>query len=395
VTSPTASRASSPLTTSSPQPASEPAAGTDAESLADRWFRAARTCDRILSGTWPVSLRERLARLTESGVDLDGRGDQYGDGPVTVLETRVAELLGKPAAVFLPTGTMTQQVALRSWAERTGRPTVALHPRSHLEVHERRAFVTLSGLRGVWPTTQARPPTAQEVGALDEPFGTLMLELPLRDPGFLLPTWDELVATVDQARELGARVHFDGARLWETTPHFGQDLPTIAGLADSVYVSFYKTLGGISGAALAGPVDFVATARAWRHRYGGNVFQQWPAALSALDGLNTQLPRIPSYVEHARVVAEALADLPGARVHPAPPHTHQFQLWLPHPAAALNEAAFRLAEEEKVWFAGRWTDVPPTGLAMTEITVATPALSFSAADVASAGTAFLARVLDS
>jgi threonine aldolase len=372
--------------------AADVAADVTAESLADRWFRVVRTCDRILSGTRPISVRERLVRLIESGADLDGRGDIYGDGPVTVLEQRVAELLGKPAAVFFPTGTMAQQVALRCWAERTGQPTVALHPQSHVEVHERRAFVTLSGLRDVWPTGEPRPPTAQEVCELDEPFGTLLLELPLREPGFLLPTWDELVATVEQARKLGARVHFDGARLWETTHHFGQDLSTIAGLADSVYVSFYKTLGGISGAALAGPVDFVATAWAWRHRYGGNVFQQWPAALSALAGLDAELPRIPSYVEHARVVAEALARLPGARVHPAPPHTHQFQLWLPHPAEALNEAAFRLAEEEKIWFAGRWTDKPPTGLAMTEVTVAAPALSLSPDDITAAAIAFLLRL---
>ena len=91
----------------------------------------------------------------------------------------------------------------------------------------------------------------------EEPFGTLMLELPLRDAGFVLPTWDELTDTVEAARERDAVVHFDGARLWECTPHFGRPLPEIAGLADSVYVSFYKSLGGLSGAALAGSADLV------------------------------------------------------------------------------------------------------------------------------------------
>ena len=367
--------------------------GAEEESGTDRWFRLARKCDRILSGVRPASLRERLDQLASAGIDLDGRTDMYGDGPVAVLEQRVAELLGKPAAVFFPTGTMAQQVALRCWAQRTGQQTVALHPQSHLEVHERRAFTALSGLRGVWPTTEPRPPTAAEVRELDEPFGTLLLELPQRDAGFMLPTWDELTATVAEGRQRGARIHFDGARLWETTHHFGQDLPTIAGLADSVYVSFYKTLGGISGAALAGDADFVASARAWRHRYGGNVFQQWPAALSALIGLDTELPRIPSYVEHAAVVAGALSQLPGAVVHPEVPHTHQFQLWLPYPAEALNNATYRLAEEENTWFAARWTDHPPTPYSMAEITIATPALSLSAEMVTSASTAFLSRIL--
>lgn len=70
-------------------------------------------------------------------------------------------------------------------------------------------------------------------------------------------------------------MHFDGARLWECGPHFGRTLPEIAALADSVYVSYYKSLGGISGAALAGTEDFVEEARVWRHRYGGQLFQQW------------------------------------------------------------------------------------------------------------------------
>jgi threonine aldolase len=311
---------------------------------------------------------------------------------VTVLEERVADLLGKPAAVFFPTGTMAQQVALRIWAARCGNPTVALHPQSHPEVHERHAYSTLSGLRAVWLTRSPRQPTADEIRQLDEPFGTLMLELPLREPGYLLPTWDELVAMTKAGRDRGARVHFDGARLWESTVFLGRDLTEIAALADSVYVSFYKSLGGLAGAAVAGDVDFVAEARAWRQRYGGNVFQQWPAAVAALASLETVLPRLKSYVEHAPVVAEALSSLPGARVHPEPPHTHQFQLWLPHDAEQLNKAALALAEEEKIWFAYGWSDRPPTGLSATEITVAEPALDWTAEDIRRTGESLLSRM---
>src|SRR5439155_7713385 len=180
--------------------------------------------------------------------------DVYGTGgPVGALEDRVAGLLGTPAAVFFPTGTMAQQVALRCWAERSGNPVVAMHPLAHPEVHEGHAYAVLSGLRAVWPTRERRQPTAEEVRTHEEPFGTLMLELPLREAGYLLPTWDELSAVVAAARERGARVHFDGARIWETTPYLGHELTEIAAFADTVYVSFYKTLGGISGAALAGP----------------------------------------------------------------------------------------------------------------------------------------------
>ncbi|GHJ44677.1 threonine aldolase [Catellatospora sp. TT07R-123] len=357
------------------------------EDPADRRRRAQRGCDRILSAHRTPTMREQLALL--DGLDLDGWPDFYGGGPVAELERRVAELLGKPAAVFFPTGTMAQQVALRCWAERTGSPVVALHPLSHVEAYERGAYESLSDLRGVFPTREPRQPTAAEVRDLDEPYGTLLVELPLREPGFLLPGWDELTEVVEAARSRGARVHFDGARLWESVHHWGVDLPTVAALADSVYVSLYKTLGGLAGAVVAGPADFVAQARAWRHRYGGNLFQQWPSALTALAGLDRELPRLPGYVAHAKVVAAALAQLPGAVVHPAVPHTHQFQLWLPGPADRLNEAVIALAEQRKTWLCGGFADRAP-GRAMAEITVAAPALEWSADDVVEAGLALLA-----
>ncbi|MDW6061651.1 beta-eliminating lyase-related protein [Streptomyces sp. FXJ1.4098] len=344
---------------------------------------------------------ERLARLTADAAgsyDLDDWVDFYGDGVVEELERRVAELLGMEAAAFFPTGTMAQQIALRCWAGRTGNPAVAVHPLSHLEVHERDAYLTVSGLRAVHPTSEPRLPTADEVRELDEPFGTLALELPLRDAGFALPTWDELTAVVEAAREREAVVHFDGARLWECTAHFGRELSEIAALADSVYVSFYKSLDGISGAALAGPEALVAEAKAWRHRYGGQVFQQWPAALAALAGLDRELPRLPSYVAHAQVVARALdeaftaAEVAWFRVHPHQPHTHRFQVWLPYPAADLDEAGLRLAEETRTTLFGRWWESGPPGLAMTEVTVASSALEWTADDVAAAVAAFLKRL---
>jgi threonine aldolase len=353
-----------------------------------RRFAAARGSDRILSGARPSTMREVFDRLGAAG-ELDAPPDFYGDGPVTALEERVAALLGTEAAVFFPTGTMAQQVALRYGADRGGNRAVALHPLGHQEVHERHAYADLSGLRAVPPTIEARNPTAEEIAALDEPVGTVVIELPLRDAGFVLPSWDELTAVCAAARDAGARVHLDGARIWESTDHLGHSLAEIAALADSVYVSFYKSLGGLSGAALAGTAELASYARAWRHRYGGMLFQQWPAVLAAGIGLDRELPRLSRYVEHARVIAGALAGLPGALVFPAPPHTHQFRLWLPHPARALNEAAIALAEREKVWFVGGWADTRVPGMALAEVTVSSAALEWDASDVTELGTQFL------
>ncbi|MFF5448840.1 threonine aldolase family protein [Streptomyces sp. NPDC012888] len=342
---------------------------------------------------------ELLAELAAAGGGaLDEPADVYGDGVVARLEQRVAALLGTADAAFFPSGTMAQQVALRCWAGRTGNPVVALHPESHPEVWEGGALSLVSGLRTVHPVSGPRQPAAEDVRDLAEPFGTLVLELPLRDPGFLLPSWEELEEVVEAARERDAVVHFDGARLWETTEHFGRPLAEIAGLADSVYVSFYKSLGGLSGAALAGPAGLVAEARVWRHRYGGRVFRQFPQALSALAGLERELPRLPSYVRQARVVAAALAaglssaGVPWFRVHPEPPHTHQFQVWLPYEAERLTEAGLRQAEETGTVLFRRWAAGGPPGLAVTEVTVTEPGLSWTVRDVGAALADFLARV---
>lgn len=353
-----------------------------------------------IDGTVGERLRE-LADWAAGTEDDGGRLDTYGDGLVEEVERRVADALGLPAAVFFPTGTMAQQVALRCWSGRTGSPVVALHPLAHPEVHEGGALGVVSGLRTVHPTDEPRLPTADEVRDHPEPFGTLMLELPLRDAGFVLPSWEELVAVVDAAREREAVVHVDGARLWECAPHFGRDLREIAGLADSVYVSFYKSLGGLSGAALAGPEDVMEEARVWRHRYGGLLFQQFPAAVSALRGLAVELPRLPSYVAHARVVADGLrtgfeeAGVPWFRIHPETPHTNQFQVWLPYDPEVLTAASVALAEETDTALFRRWRGPGaggPPGVAVTEMTVTEPGLDWTEDDVREAVREFLSHL---
>lgn len=363
-----------------------------------RLVTAWRGADRVLARSLlEPTVGELLAGLAVP--DTDEPADVYGDGVVGRLEERVAELLGMEDAAFFPTGTMAQQVALRCWAGRTGNPVVAMHPMSHPERWEGGAVSVVSGLRTVHPTKEPRQPTAEEVRDLAEPFGTLMLELPLRDAGFLLPSWEELEELVDAARERDAVVHFDGARLWESTVRLGRPLPEIAGLADSVYVSLYKSLGGLSGAVLAGSASLVAEARVWRHRYGGQVFRQFPQALSGLAGLERELPRLPGYVEQARVVAAALgtafasaAGIPWFRINPEVPHTHQFQVWLPYEADRLTDAGLRQAEETGTVLFRRWHAEGPPGLSMTELEVGEPGLAWTPSDVEAAVADFTARL---
>lgn len=376
----------------------------EAENRAQWRMRVLREAKKVLARpSATVPLNERLATLVARSAtvyDLSCPPDVYGDGVVADLEKRVAKLLGKEDAAFFPTGTMAQQVALRCWAERTGNRHVALHPVSHPEVFEADAFRTVSDLRPMKATGAPRQPTAQEIRDLPEPFGALMLELPLRDVGYLLPTWEELVEVTGAARERGAVVHFDGARLWECTPHFGRSLAEIAALADSVYVSFYKSLDGLSGAALAGPHSLVEESRIWRHRYGGKIFQQFPAALSALIGLDHELPRLPEYVAQARVVAAAMAEgfresgLGWFKVQPEAPHTLQFQVWLPFAPEALLDAAARQAEETgvSVFQLPWWEPGLPPGIALTEVTVTAAGLDWTPGEVQAAVVDFVRRI---
>lgn len=382
-------------------PAAAPVTG---ESEQERRQRIMKTAKRVLhrpSAT--VSLGERLAALTEQAAqvyDLSEPTDTYGDGIVADLEQRVAKLLGKEDAAFFPTGTMAQQVALRCWAQRTGNNRVALHALSHPEVFEADAFRKVSGLQPLKIAGGPRHPTAEEVRQVSDPFGALMLELPLRDAGYLLPSWQELVDVTDAARERNAIVHFDGARLWECTEHFGQPLHEIAALADSVYVSFYKSLDGLSGAVLAGPRSLVAESRVWRHRYGGRVFQQFPAALAALIGLDRELPKLSSYVTQTRMVAAAMAvgfrqaGLGWFKVQPEQPHTLQFQVWLPYAPDVLVEAAARQVEASgvSVFQMPWWEPGLPPGIALTEVTVGEASLDWTAEEVTSAVVDFVRQI---
>src|SRR6476659_2964538 len=182
------------------------------------------------------------------------------------LEERVAGLLSKDEAVWMPSGTMAQQIALRVHARRSGRELVAFHPLCHLDVHEERGYEWLHGLRAATLGHRDRLVTTADVEGLAEPVAAVLLELPQRDLGGRLPAWDDLFATVDAARAGGAAVHLYGARLWQCGPFYERALDEIAGLFDTVYVSFYKDLRAPAGCALAGPADFVAEARVWQVR---------------------------------------------------------------------------------------------------------------------------------
>lgn len=318
-----------------------------------------KACTRFLNYHYRQTPKESLAALAEA-TDPDITRDHYGQGAlINDFEARVAALLGKEAAVFMPSGTMCQQIALRIWAERRGNFSVAFHPTCHLEIHEFHGYQRLHGLHGILVGSPHSLFTLNDLQKVAEPLGALLIELPQREIGGQLPTWDELTAITGWAREHGIPLHLDGARLWECQPFYQRDYREIAALFDTVYVSFYKILGGIAGAMLAGPADVIAEARFWQRRHGGNLVQLFPYVLSAQQGLEMHLDLMATYYEKARDIAAILTPFPQVEIVPNPPQTNMMHVYLRGEREKLHEAALDIAEETGVWLFG--------GLAPTEL----------------------------
>jgi threonine aldolase len=302
-------------------------------------------CTVFLAGHGLVTAAGQLAAIPADTVT-----DRYGGGGVVAeLENEVSGLLDKPAAVFLPSGTMAQQSALRVHADRRQRRTVIFHPMCHLHRHEGEAYQRLHGLTGRPAGEPDRLMTIEDLTAIAEPAAALLIELPQRDLGGQQPAWEDLQAQVAWAADRGAAVHLDGARLWESAAGYGRPLAEIAGLFDTVYVSFYKAIGALPGCCVAGPADVIAEVREWRQRMGGTLFGLWPNAASALSCLRRRLPLMPDYLSHARAIAAALGDAVGVRVVPDPPQVPMMHLLLDTTPDSFAAAARQLAVQQRIW----------------------------------------------
>lgn len=343
-----------------------------------------KACHRFLAHDYPKTPRHILSELAEM-TDPALEADRYGQGEIiTSFEKEVATLLGKEAAVFMPSGTMCQQIALRIWSQRRGTANVAFHPKSHLETHEEKAYQRLHGLNGILVGSTDRLLALDDLKAITEPIAALLIELPQRDLGGQLPGWEALNEIISWAREHNTSVHLDGARLWECQPFYGREYAEIARLFDTVYVSFYKVLGGIAGAMLAGPADVIAEARTWQRRHGGNLIHLYPYVLSAQKGLRERLGRMEAYHSKAKNIADLLTPFPQIEVVPNPPHTNMMHLFLRGERAKLEAAALKIAKERGLWLFSRLTPTLFPGTSMFELTVGEATLDLSDQEIAEA-----------
>ena len=269
------------------------------------------------------------------------------DPSVSELETRVAALLGQEAAVFLPTATMANQIALKLH----GRPgdVLVAEEHSHVLIYEyggasaHAGLVTL-GLRGdagrISPE-QVRAAAAPSVKAADQRAAVLSLENTHNSSGGRVWPLGALRDVLDAARELGLAVHLDGARLLNATTALGLEPAEIASRFDTVTLCLSKGLGCPLGALLAGSRELIG--RAWRekHLFGGAMRQAGIVAAAGVYALDHHVGRLADDHARARRLAEALVTA-GVAVDPEQVETNFVQVDVGPTGLGRDEALARL-----------------------------------------------------
>jgi len=266
--------------------------------------------------------------------------DGFGDDPtVARLEATFAELVGKEAAVFVPSGTMANQIALRV----LGRPgTVVLcGRRQHLVVREVAAagsnataqLVTFDDDDGTIDPAEVARWRADARQGWAPPSAVFVEDTHGEAGGRVWP-----LARLEAVAAVGLPVHLDGARLWNAAVASGTTVAERASVATTVTACVSKGLGAPVGSILAGPADLIAAARTERKRLGGTMRQVGILAAAGLVALGRIDRLADDHARAQRLAAAAAGRWPGS-VDPALVETNIVRVELPDPAAALRHLA--------------------------------------------------------
>jgi threonine aldolase len=307
--------------------------------------------------------------------DICGQGDLIEN-----FENRIALTLGKDKAVFMPSGTMAQQIALRIWCDEKKNYKVAFHPTAHLEFAEHLGYQYLHDIKRIQfggpEFIGSRMLTVKDFESLGDIPAVILLELPYRPLGGELPDWESLLEIKEWAVKNNVIMHLDGARIWETKHFYNKEYSEICSIFDSVYVSFYKGLGGLTGSILAGSEKLINNAKIWQRRYGGNLFTLSPYVLSARHSFTNNLEKMSSFVLRAQEIAKILSNYPKIRIHPNPPKTNMFLMYIDEKASNINEKQKMLMEKYKASLFPFLSDSSIPGFVKTEIHIFENALQF-------------------
>ena len=251
--------------------------------------------------------------------DAEVGDDVYGEDPtVRALEERLAELFGKEAALFTPTGSMANVLAVRTLVG-PGQE-VLCEARAHIARAELGAHAAYTGLtmrtwrdpRGGVDLPVVREMFAPDMGPFFVPTTAISVENTHNFAGGAVTPLGDLQALKEYAGSVGAAVHLDGARIWNAHVATGVPLADWGACADVLAVCLSKGLGAPVGSAVVGSADAIAESRIWRKRMGGGMRQVGILAAAGLHALDHHVERLADDHEHARLLAEAAGGDPAA-----------------------------------------------------------------------------------
>jgi threonine aldolase len=289
--------------------------------------------------------------LKEALEQADGNleSDMYGSGKIIEdFQEKIAQALGKESAVFFPSGTMAQQIALRIWCDRNGLKRVAYHPLCHPEIHEKDGLKELHQIESLLLADASRCVQLEDVLNMKEDISCLLLEFPQREIGGQLVDYEELEAISTYCCDKGIKLHLDGARLYETLPYYQKTATEIGELFDSVYISFYKGFGGIAGSILAGDSDFINEAKVWKTRYGGNLISLYPYILSADYYFEQRKHMMGQYYTNAIELAGLFNQCQAMVTRPLVPVSNMFHVHFDMPKEQMESILLSVHEETGV-----------------------------------------------
>jgi threonine aldolase len=297
----------------------------------------------------PSQYAHLLARLTE---EQGTAADNYIlGGVVEELEATLARLLGKEAAVFIPTGTLANHLAIRLLAnERSARALVQAE--SHIYQDSGDCVQTLSSItlmplaagRATFTVADMQQVLDQtRTGRVARPIAVLSIESPVRRKSGEIFDRAELSRVLAVARANGIRLHLDGARLFIEAAYANKDVKEYTAPFETVYVSLYKYFNAASGAILAGPRELLKDLFHTRRMFGGGLYQAWPFAAVALHYADRFAERLRKAISLSEAVIDGLQRLDGVTVQRVTPGTNLFGLRVP--AAKATSLRERLARD--------------------------------------------------
>ena len=262
------------------------------------------------------------AEMREAMANASVGDDVFGDDPtVNELEARVAEILGKEAAVYMPSGTMTNQTAVRTHTEPGDE--ILLDQNAHVYFYEAGATAALSGAicrlipgnRGVFGSEEMET-VFREIDSHYPRTKQVCVENTTNRGGGKVWPLEKLEEVEKTARENGLKMHLDGARIWNAAAALKVPESEIAKYFDSVSVCFSKGLGAPVGSALVGDSDFIMEARRFRKQFGGGMRQAGIIAAGALYALENNRERLTVDHDNAKTFAKGLAEIEGIEIDP-------------------------------------------------------------------------------